>query len=229
MRAPDSRGFWDDAARGDAYWHIATGSSGDPAEFYASGAAETDALLADCGIVPSEGRAVLEIGCGAGRMTWRLSELFGQVIALDVSAEMLRHARRALAGRGNITFLHGNGSDLSGLADQSVDVVFSYITMQHVPTGAGQLSYVRETARVLRPGGQAALQFRANGVLPVALDLAGHVAHAVQGRRTFRREWRGARVPAGELLAAARGRGAAARLVRRGARHLWLLITAPTP
>lgn len=228
MKKPDSQEYWDQAARTDAYWHIATNSTGDMAAFYASGAAETDALLALCGIVPCEGKAVLEIGCGAGRMTRRLSELFGRVIAVDVSEEMLKHARDALADRHNVAFLRGNGTQLEAVADRSVDVVFSYITLQHLPTAAGQLSYVRETARVLRLGGQAALQVRANGLVPIALDLAGHLAHALQGRRTFRREWRGVRVPDGDLLTAARSCGARARLIRHGLRHVWLLMDAPT-
>jgi cyclopropane fatty-acyl-phospholipid synthase-like methyltransferase len=228
VRKPDSRSFWDDAAREDAYWHIATSSSGDAERFYAKGAAETDALLALCGIMPDEGRSVLEIGCGAGRMTRRLAELFGQVIALDVSEEMLKHAQQVLADRDNVGYVHGNGTDLSSVADRSVDVVFSYITLQHVPTVDGQLSYVRETARVLRPGGQAALQVRSNGAVPVALDLAGHVLHAMQGRHTFRREWRGVRVPDADLLTAARSRGARVWLLRNGPRHTWLMMAAPT-
>jgi SAM-dependent methyltransferase len=228
VRKPNSRSYWDNAARNDPYWHIATSAHGDAQGFYAVGAAETDALLALCGVVPDEGRSVLEIGCGAGRMTRRLAELFGQVIALDVSAEMLKRAREALADKDNVGFLQGNGADLSGVADQSVDLVFSYITLQHVPTVKGQLGYVRETARVLRPGGQAALQVRANGPVPVALDLAGHVLHALQGRHTFRREWRGARVPEADLLTAARCRGARVRLLRNGIRHTWLLMNAAT-
>jgi SAM-dependent methyltransferase len=228
VKKPDSREYWDQAARTDAYWHIATGSTRDLAAFYTSGANETDALLALCGIVPCEGKTVLEIGCGAGRMTRRLSELFGRVIALDVSEEMLKRAQAALTDRHNVAFLHGDGTGLAAVADRSVDVVFSYITLQHVPTGAGQLGYVRETARVLRLGGVAALQVRANGPLPVMLDLVGHVVHAVQGRRTLRREWRGVRVRQTDLLTAARSKGARARLIRHGLRHVWLVMDAPT-
>jgi SAM-dependent methyltransferase len=226
VKGSDSRSYWDDAARTDAYWHIATSSTGDRRHFYASGAAETDALLELCGIAPDEGRCVLEIGCGAGRMTRRLADLFGQVIALDVSEEMLNHARQALADRDNVGFLCGSGGDLSCVADRSVDVVFSYITLQHVPTAEGQLNYVRETARVLRPGGQAGLQVRATGMLPATLDLAGHLVHALQGRHTFRREWRGVRVPEADLTTAARSRGVRVRLVRNGPRHTWVLMTA---
>jgi SAM-dependent methyltransferase len=226
-KSPDSRAFWDEAARTDLYWYIATRNTGDISDFYASGSAEADALLALCDILPDEGQTLLEIGCGAGRMTRRLSDLFGQVIALDVSAEMLKKAQDVLADRHNVGYVHGNGYDLSDLADQSVDIAFSYITLQHVPTAAGLLSYVREVARVLRPGGQAALQVRANSLAAAALDLLGHTGHALSGRRTYRREWRGVRVADGPMLAAARTRGAQVRLRPNGLRHSWLLMSAP--
>jgi SAM-dependent methyltransferase len=228
-KSPDSRAFWDEAARNDPYWYIATRSGSDARRFYALGAAETDGLLAICGIVPDEGHTVLELGCGAGRMTRRLSELFGQVIALDVSGEMLKRAQDALADRHNVGYILGSGFDLSDLADQSVDIVFSYITLQHVPAASHVLSYIRETARVLRPGGQAALQVRTNTAIASALDLAGHVAHAMSGRPTFRREWRGVRVADSRMLAAARSRGAHVRLQQNGLRHTWLLMSAPRP
>jgi SAM-dependent methyltransferase len=228
-KSPDSRAFWDEAARTDLYWYIATRNTGDIAHFYDSGTTETDVLLSFCGIAPDEGHTLLEIGCGAGRMTRRLSELFGQVIALDVSAEMLKQAQHALADRHNVGYLHGSGHDLVDLADQSVDIVFSYISLQHVPTTSHLLSYIRETARVLRPGGQAALQVRTNGLVAAALDLAGHLGHAINGRPTYRREWRGVRVADARILAAARSRGAQVQLRRNGVRHTWLLMSAPRP
>jgi SAM-dependent methyltransferase len=228
-KSPDSRAFWDEAARTDLYWYIATRSSGSAAEFYATGSAETDLLLARCDIAPDEGQTMLEIGCGAGRMTRRLSELFGQVIALDVSAEMIKQAQHALADRHNVGYVNGNGHDLADLADQSVDIVFSYITLQHVPTASGLLSYIRESARVLRPGGRAALQVRANGVVATGLDFVGHLGRALTGRPTYRREWRGVRVADALMLAAARSRGAQVRLQQNGLRHSWLLMSAPRP
>src|SRR5439155_4541028 len=40
---------------------------------------------------------VLEIGCGAGRLTRPLAELFGEVHAVDISGKMVAQARQALA------------------------------------------------------------------------------------------------------------------------------------
>ncbi len=224
-----SEGFWDAAARSDAQWYIATGV--DPARFFESGREETDTFLAHCGIVPDPAGSLLEIGCGMGRMTARLAELFRSVVALDISSEMLARARLVLPHLTNVTWIHGNGHDLSGIADASVDVVFSYIVLQHVPTVEGQLEYVREARRVVKPGGVAAMQVRSNTALARTLDWAGHLRHRASGRRTFDRSWRGSRIPRARLLAAASGsttdepdRLADVSLRPFGRRHTWVVM-----
>jgi ubiquinone/menaquinone biosynthesis C-methylase UbiE len=84
----------------------------------------------------------------------------------------------------------------SAFPDQSVDMVFSYITLQHVPTVGAQLRYLSEAVRVLRSGGQVAVQVRTCGWQARACHWAGQLAHFVAGRRTLGREWRGALGPA---------------------------------
>ena len=229
-----SRAFWDRAAREDARWHIATAAAADPDEFASSGRREVDMFLAHAGLVPDRSLTVLEIGCGIGRMTARLAEVYGHVIALDVSQVMLDEAAKELAGRDNISYVLGSGSDLAGVDSASVDVVFSYIVLQHVPTVAGQLEYFRETRRVLRPGGTAAIQVPSNTPTALALDWGGHIAHRVAGHRTLSRAWRGARIPRTELLAAASGvwanghsaAGPRATVELRpfGKRHTWVVM-----
>jgi ubiquinone/menaquinone biosynthesis C-methylase UbiE len=46
-------------------------------------------------LVNFSGKDVLEIGCGAGRMTWRFAEAARSVIALDPRASDIELARRA--------------------------------------------------------------------------------------------------------------------------------------
>jgi SAM-dependent methyltransferase len=216
----DSKDWWNRAAQEDPKWYIATAS--DP--FFERGRRDTDELVAFCGLQPCKDKTLLEIGAGAGRMTHRFAELYGRVIALDVSEEMLRLGRGNLAGVSNVEWLLGSGADLDVLADRSVDDVFSYITLQHVPTSAAVLRYLEEAGRVLRPGGRGALQLRHPGPLPWAVDLAGHLVHAAQDRRVWSREWRGTRVPARRLRQAASRSGARVELRARGHRHLWVLL-----
>ena len=96
---------------------------------------------------------VLEIGCGSGRVTRALSELFGEVYAVDISGEMIRQAKESLAGHPNAHVFQNNGSDLSVLGGIQVDFAFSYIVFQHIPSREVIRNYVREVSRLLRPGG----------------------------------------------------------------------------
>lgn len=227
----DSRTFWDAAAAEDAAWYVATGAHVLSEDFFARGAAETDLYLAMCG-VPTLRRdaTVLEVGCGVGRMTRRLSELAGRVVATDVSSEMLHRCRLSLADRDNVDYLQvpGNGA-LAGVPDSSVDLVFSYITLQHVPDPQAQLRYVAESVRVLRRGGRAALQVRATGWSARAVDWAGHLGHWLTGRRTLRPEWRGARLAPDRIHSTARAAGARVELLPHGRRHLWIVLEPSRP
>jgi SAM-dependent methyltransferase len=216
----DSRTWWNQAARQDAEWYIATARE----PFFERGRRDVDELVAFCGLQPSKAKVLLEIGCGAGRMTRRFAELYGQVVALDVSDEMLRQGQASLADHDNVAWVLGSGGDLNAIGDGSVDDVFSYITLQHIPDRAAVLRYLQDTGRVLRPGGQGALQVRRPGLLPWAIDLVGHLAHAAQGRRVWSKAWRGTRVSVGALLAAAERSGVGAELRSRGRRHLWVLL-----
>lgn len=216
----DSRSWWNRAARADARWYTAT----TPDPFFERGRRDADELIDFCGLRPSSARTLLEIGSGAGRMTHRFAERYGRVVALDVSDEMLRLGRGRLGHLDNVAWVLGSGVDLHAIRDRSVDDVFSYITLQHVPDGAAVLRYLEDSARVLKPGGQAALQVRRPGLLAWAIDLIGHLVHAVEGRRVWSREWRGTRLPASALLEAARRGGARVQLRPRGRRHLWVLL-----
>ena len=203
----ESREFWDDAARHHAAWYVATGHERESEEFFVQGAVETDAFLEFCGVEPGPTATVLEIGCGVGRMTRRLAELFGHVIAVDVSDEMLRRCQENLSSQSNVTCLlvDGDGS-LGCVGDGAVDAVFSYITFQHVPTRDAQLRYFDECARVLRSGGKLAVQIRSSALRDVVLSYAGHLVHVARGRRTLNRSWRGSRVAASVVVERLRAR-----------------------
>jgi SAM-dependent methyltransferase len=216
---PNPKAWWNRAAREDPSWYVATARE----PFFERGRRDADELVAFCGLRPSRQRTLLEIGAGSGRMTHRFAELYGRVIALDVSEEMLRLGRASVAAA-NVDWVLTSGEDLAAIGDGSVDDVFSYITLQHVPRRAVVLRNLEEAGRVLRPGGQGALQVRHPGLLPRAVDLAGHLAHAAQGRRALAAEWRGTRIPAQRLERAASRSGARVELRPRGRRHLWVLL-----
>src|SRR5262249_20756018 len=105
---------------------------------------------------------VLEIGCGAGRVTRALAEIFGEVHAVDVSSEMIRQATQSTSGVGNVRLYNNNGTDLSGITgDGTFDFAFSTIVFQHIPSKDVIENYVREVHRLLRPG--ALFKFQVQG------------------------------------------------------------------
>jgi ubiquinone/menaquinone biosynthesis C-methylase UbiE len=94
---------------------------------------------------------VLEIGCGAGRITQHLADSFDRVLATDVSSDILEYARRRVMPK-NITWVESDGSTLP-LANSCVDAVFSCQVFQHFPSTEVQLNLFKEIHRVLKPGG----------------------------------------------------------------------------
>jgi SAM-dependent methyltransferase len=161
---------WDRRAMENARYYVATGQrEWSEEEFYQSGETAVDQhIRSDLGNVcqgmDPRDMQVLEIGCGAGRITRALAGYFGRVYAVDISGEMVRLARQALGGRSNARVLQNNGKDLSVVRERwwhrfgfgpppQVDFAFSYIVFQHIPSREIIENYVREVNRLLRPGG----------------------------------------------------------------------------
>lgn len=222
-QARRARAFWDAAARADAAWFVATGHRTTDRAFFDQGALETDRLLAFCGITVRPTDTVAEIGCGVGRMTHRLAELAGRVVALDISPEMVERATRNLADQPAAHCVVVNGDGTLPLAGGSCDVVFSYITLQHVSSATAQLRYLREALRVLRPGGAMAIQVRAAGWDALAYAWLGHLVHRAQGRPTIHPAWRGA-TPDPQAIAAI---SPALQIRRYDRRHAWVVGRRP--
>jgi SAM-dependent methyltransferase len=159
---------WDNRARKNARHFIATGEvNWTDEDFFASGERTVaDYVLGDMvnicqGKSPDQMR-VLEIGCGAGRVTRALARLFGEVHAVDVSGEMVRQARLALDQYPNAKVHQNNGMDLSVIPALPFDFAFSSLVFQHIPSYRIIENYVRETHRLLVPGGLFKFQVRGN-------------------------------------------------------------------
>lgn len=100
----------------------------------------------------------LDIGCGIGRLTKPLAKRFKNVVGVDVSEEMIAQARATWADCAAIEFMVNNGRDLSVVPSRSMDFIFSYIVLQHIPDPEIQYNYLRDIGRILRPGGAFLVQ-----------------------------------------------------------------------
>ncbi len=108
-----------------------------------------DALLRDM-LGDVAGCAVLDLGCGDGKLAVRLAALGARVVGLDADPAMLRAAasRAAAAGVG-MDFAAGRARTLP-FPDRRFDIVVAVTVLCFVPDAEAAF---REIARVLRPGG----------------------------------------------------------------------------
>jgi 2-polyprenyl-3-methyl-5-hydroxy-6-metoxy-1,4-benzoquinol methylase len=98
------------------------------------------------------GRSVLDVGCGAGRFTEIAVKWGARVTALDMS-DAVYAARANVAHSERARFVQADARALP-FAPGSFDFVFSIGVAQHTPDPLG---FVRSVARMVRPGGRAAL------------------------------------------------------------------------
>jgi len=126
----------------------------DPEEFEAAG--RRDAATIGRLIEPTD--TVLDLGCGIGRVTRYVAPLCREIWAVDASETMLDYAKERLGSLPNIRFVQGAGTSLPGVPSESVDVVYSLLTLQHVEREHAFL-LLRELRRILKPDGRAFLTF----------------------------------------------------------------------
>ncbi len=103
----------------------------------------------------------VEIGCGVGRMLPAAAAKFGSVLGLDVSPRAIAKGhelqRAAAINQGTISLAVSAGTDLGVVAASSIDFVWSFAALPHMPTRVFA-SYLCDIRRVLRERGCARLQ-----------------------------------------------------------------------
>jgi ubiquinone/menaquinone biosynthesis C-methylase UbiE len=167
---------WDERARENARFYVNTERTDwTDEDFFASGertVAEeilTDMINICQGKDPKQMK-VLEIGCGAGRVTRALARRFGAVHAVDVSGEMIVLATEALKETPNAHVYQNNGMDLTAVPGGDFDFAFSTIVFQHIPSREVIENYVREVHRLLRPGALFKFQVQGDPTLQIDSD-----------------------------------------------------------
>ena len=186
------RSDWNRRAREDANYYAAFGRRDqEQAEFEATAAGvvrDLERELRRLGRAPDHAAMrALEIGCGPGRVMLPMSRRFREIHGVDVSDEMIRQARDRLSQSPNAHAHLNNGLDLAGFPDESFEFVYSYAVFQHIPSREVVLNYLRESWRVLAPGGLIRCQVNGLPEAAAACDT-----------------WQGVRISAAEIASFAR-------------------------
>lgn len=115
---------------------------------------------------------VMEVGCGAGRLTRQLASEFDRVEGLDVSADMIERTHAATPD--NVELHQVDGTKVP-LADDSVQAVFSVHVLQHLDGFDDLSDYLAEARRVLAPGGTLMVHIALSSTQPGLLGRRGRL------------------------------------------------------
>jgi len=139
---------WDWSAQGDEWTH----------------SAQWKQSLIDCVLekeIPANS-VILEIGPGGGRWTGALLARASRYVGVDISATCIEHCRKKFGGDPRASFVVGSGRDLAGVADASIDAIWSFDAFVHINRAEVE-GYTQEFVRVLKPGGVAVVHHGAVG------------------------------------------------------------------
>lgn len=111
---------------------------------------DPEGVMRKVGAAP--GIRVVDLCCGDGFFTAPLSRLVqpAEVIAVDLSADMLRRARQEVTanGAGTVTFVEGNADDLPDFVTEPVDLVIIANTFHGVPDQMEMAQAVRQVLKL---------------------------------------------------------------------------------
>jgi SAM-dependent methyltransferase len=110
-----------------------------------------EALVNGLGI--TKGLKVLDLGCGDGTTALPEARLGADVTGVDIAGYLVEAGAKRAAAEGltNCTFQEGDASNLSGLSDQSFDLVVSIFGAMFAPK---PFDVAKEMVRVTKPGGR---------------------------------------------------------------------------
>lgn len=163
------RAFWNTDETTSKFGRVDTVSAND--EEYERLADEHFQTLRE-GIEFTAQTAILEIGCGVGRLLGRVATLpHARLIGVDIAANMVALAQAAVPSAS----VHRNsGADISMVETGSVDFAYSNDVFIHIADLAVVRTYLNEVARVLKPGGVFRFNVR-------ALDLEKRFSNSPSG------------------------------------------------
>lgn len=219
-----------------------TGQQLDLEKFVETGDHETLAYLQAFGLDDAQlaDQSLVEIGSGIGRMTASFTRMFAKVVACDLDGAFLERCRETVALYGlpeHLQTSHVADGRTLDIGDDTADLTFSYITLQHCHPGDA-LALTREAVRVTRPGGHVALNYRTWTGTDAALWPVGKLVRAAfrvpgiggalaRHRATARLGWQANRLAPDAVLREVADRLHDVRLVRSPKRPAFRVPGAP--
>lgn len=156
---------WEDLGALDPLWAILSYpenrfGKGDVESFFRSGDREIDKLIREARQLgyPQRFDAVLEFGCGVGRLAPALARQFQTYDGVDIAASMIAGAERYHAHLTTCRFIVNREDNLRIFSDGRFDLIYTNNVLQHLPSRTLIWTYLREFARVIRPGGLIVFQ-----------------------------------------------------------------------
>ncbi len=104
---------------------------------------------------------VIEIACGHGRHAAQCVGRCGSLTLIDINESNIAVCRKRFQGNPKLRFALTAGNELSACASGAFSSVYCYDAMVHFEI-LDVLDYLKEIARVLRPGGRALLHVSNN-------------------------------------------------------------------
>jgi SAM-dependent methyltransferase len=114
---------------------------------------------------------VLELGCGAGRVTGYLAEIAREVHAVDRMPAMVAACARAYP---SVSVSEGDIRDLSRYEDASYDAAVATYGLIDVLDDAGRRALLRELHRIVRPSGLVVFSSHNRDCPPSGITLRGN-------------------------------------------------------
>jgi trans-aconitate methyltransferase len=123
---------------------------------------------------PKPGERILDIGCGTGHLTARITEFGAKTVGLDSSAEMIETARR---NHPRLEFIRADAAEFT--VAEPFDAIFSNAALHWVHRA--EEAIVRMAA-ALRPGGRFVVEFGGKGNIEQILAALEQACRELTGR-----------------------------------------------
>lgn len=131
---------------------------------------------------PKPGQRILDLGCGTGHLTYRISQNGANVLGLDVSKGMIEQARQSYP---QVEFSVADATLMT--FDREFDAIFSNAVFHWIPD---QGSLLQNLYRALKPGGKIVFEMAGKGNLQVSIQaIRDELASAGFNRQAAIKPW----------------------------------------